>query len=221
MPSRRASAELSNKLLTVLKGTGDEVEMRRVEFVGPQVGQELVEKAGLALIFALLGILIYVALRFEPRLALGAVVATVHDTVITVGIFMLSGIDFDLTALAAVLTVIGYSVNDTVVVYDRIRENFRKVRKGSREEIINLSLNQTLSRTIMTGVSTLMVVMALYIIGGETIHGFALILLVGIFVGTFSSIYVASSLALFLGFSKADLMTVQKEGADIERRPYS
>lgn len=190
-----------------------EVERRRVEFVGPQVGDELTEQGGLAVLYALFGILIYVALRFEYRFAIGSVIALVHDVVITLGVFALLQLEFDLTVLAAILAVIGYSLNDTIVVYDRIRENFRKMRKGSAESIINRSLNQTLARTIMTSVTTLIVLVALFFLGGEIIHGFATALLIGVLIGTYSSIYVASSAVLAMGVSKADLMPVQKEGA--------
>ena len=215
-----SSAELSNKVFLALseEASGD-VELRRVEFVGPQVGDELTEQGGLAVLYSLIGILIYVALRFEWRFAVGAVVATVHDVVITVGLFSLLGIEFDLPVLAAVLAVIGYSLNDTIVVYDRVRENFRRMRKGRPVDIINSSLNQTLSRTIVTSGTTAMVVLALFILGGQIIHGFALVLLVGIIVGTYSSIYVASAAVLALGVSKEDLMPVKKEAAEMDTLP--
>ncbi len=207
------SAELSSTVLSTLKSTG-EVSMRRVEFVGPQVGDELTEDGGLAVLFSLFAILIYVALRFEYRFSVGAVAALVHDVVITLGIFSLLQIEFDLTVLAAILAVIGYSLNDTIVVFDRIRENFRKLRKGTPTEVINFSLNQTLSRTLMTSATTLIVLLALFFLGGEIIHGFALALIVGVIVGTYSSIYVASNTILALGISKEDLMQPEKEGAD-------
>jgi len=214
------SAELSDKAFQALSSAADgKVELRRVEFVGPQVGDELTEDGGLAMLYALLGILIYVALRFEYRFALGSVIALVHDVIITIGFFSLFHIEFDLSVLAAVLAVIGYSLNDTIVVYDRIRENFRKLRKGSPEEIIDTSLNQTLSRTLMTSLTTLLVLIALAVFGGEIIFGFALALIIGVVVGTYSSIYVASSSVLALGISKADLMPVVKEGADLGSEP--
>jgi len=207
-------SELSDSAQVALRQASEgEMTLRRAEFVGPQVGDELTEDGGLAMLYALAGILIYVALRFEYRFAVGSVIALVHDVVLTIGIFSLLQIEFDLTVLAAVLAVIGYSLNDTIVVYDRIRENFRKIRKGSAQEIINTSLNQTLARTLMTSVTTLLVLFALFIFGGEIIHGFALALIIGVLVGTYSSIYVASSAVLTLGISKADLMPVQKEGA--------
>lgn len=209
------SAEISDKAYAALSAaSGGGAELRRVEFVGPQVGDELTEQGGLAMLYALIGILIYVALRFEYRFALGSVIALVHDVLITLGIFSLLRIEFDLSVLAAILAVIGYSLNDTIVVFDRIRENFRKLRKGSSQEVIDASLNQTLSRTLVTSLTTLLVLIALAVFGGEIIHGFALALIIGVLVGTYSSIYVASSSVLALGVSKADLMPVEKEGAE-------
>ncbi|SFD24014.1 protein translocase subunit secF [Thiohalospira halophila DSM 15071] len=214
-----SDAELSNRVLERLREDTPGVEMRRVEFVGPQVGDELTEDGGLAMLYALIGVLIYVALRFEFRFAVGSVAALIHDVVIVVGLLALFGIEFDLTVLAALLAVVGYSLNDTIVVFDRIRENFRRMRKGEREEVVNASLNQMLSRTLMTSVTTLLVVLALFFLGGEIIHGFAAALLAGVIVGTYSSIYVASSTALALGISKADLQPVEKEGADQDEMP--
>jgi preprotein translocase subunit SecF len=214
-----SSAELSDQAFTTLASVA-KAELRRVEFVGPQVGEELTNDGGLAMLYALLGILIYVALRFEYRFAVGAVIALVHDVVVTIGIFSIFQIDFDLPVLAAVLAVIGYSLNDTIVVYDRIRENFRKMRKGTSIEIINASLNQTLSRTLVTSATTLLVLLALFIFGGEIIHGFALALIIGVVIGTYSSIYVASTSIVMMGISKTDLMPVQKEGEE-EEEPES
>ena len=216
-----SSAELSQKVLGALRdgSSGGEVELRRVEFVGPQVGDELTEQGSLAVLYSLIGILLYVMLRFEWRFALGAVVATVHDVAITMGLFSLFQIEFDLPVLAAVLAVIGYSLNDTIVVYDRVRENLRRMRKGSPLDVINQALNQTLSRTVVTSGTTALVVLALFLLGGQIIHGFALVLLVGIIVGTYSSIYVASAAVYFLGVSKEDLMPVKKEGAEVDSRP--
>ncbi len=196
-------------------------DMRRVEFVGPQVGDELTEDGGLALLYSMFGILIYVAWRFEYKFALGSVAALAHDVLITLGFFSVLQLEFDLTVLAAVLAVIGYSLNDTIVVYDRIRENFRVLRKGSAESVMNISLNQTLSRTLMTSITTLLVLVALAFLGGEIIHNFAIALLVGVVIGTYSSIYVASPLVLALGVSKEDLMEpeVEKEGADFDMMP--
>ncbi len=209
------NVELSDRAFAALKQAVEGgAELRRVEFVGPQVGDELTEDGGLAMLYALIGILIYVALRFEYRFAVGSVIALVHDVLVTIGIFSLFQIEFDLPVLAAILAVIGYSLNDTIVVFDRIRENFRKMRKGTPVEIINASLNQTLSRTLVTSLTTLLVLAALFLFGGEIIHGFALVLIIGVVVGTYSSIYVASTSVLMLGISKADLMPVKKEGAE-------
>lgn len=214
-----SNAALSSDILRALRVADASVEMRRVEFVGPQVGDELREDGGLAMLFAMMGILVYVALRFEYRFALGSVAALVHDVIITMGVFSVLQLEFDLTVLAAVLAVIGYSLNDTIVVFDRIRENFRRLRKETSEEVVNLSLNQTLSRTLMTSGTTMLVLLALFFLGGALIHGFATALLVGIFIGTFSSIYVASALVLRMGVSKADLMPIEKEGANIDELP--
>ncbi|TVP09549.1 protein translocase subunit SecF [Shewanella sp. KCT] len=192
------------------------VTQKRVEFVGPQVGKELAEQGGLAVLVALICILIYVSFRFEWRLALGSVAALAHDVIITLGVFSLFQLEFDLTVLAGVLTVVGYSLNDTIVVFDRIRENFLKMRKGTPEDVVNNSITQTMSRTIITTGTTLVVVVALFLKGGTMIHGFATALLMGIFVGTFSSIYVASFLAVKLGINREHMMPVEieKEGAD-------
>lgn len=195
------------------------IQVERVEFVGPQVGEELTNEGGLAMLYALGLILIYVAFRFEYRFALGSIAALAHDVVIVLGFFSVLQLDFDLTVLAAVLAVIGYSLNDTIVVFDRIRENFRVMRKGSTLEVVNASLNQTLSRTMMTSVTTMLVLIALFIFGGELIHNFSVALIVGVVVGTYSSIYVASSAALALGVSKEDLMPVEKEGEEFDQMP--
>lgn len=218
---KEGAAQISTEVFRALAATAEgQIEMRRVEFVGPQVGEELTEQGGLAVLFALLGILIYVALRFEYRFALGAVAALVHDVLITLGFFSLFRIQFDLSVLAAVLAVIGYSLNDTIVVYDRIRENFRKMRKAPPLEVINASLNETLARTLMTSLTTLIVLVSLFSLGGEIIHGFAAALIVGVVIGTYSSIYVASSIVLLLGISRADLVVVaKKEGAEADRAP--
>lgn len=214
-----SSAQLSSRVMQALSAATQGVEMRRVEFVGPQIGEELTEQGGLAMLYAMFGIVIYVALRFQYRFSLGAVAALVHDVLITLGIFSFFAIPFDLTVLAAILAIIGYSLNDTIVVFDRIRELFRRVRKGSPEEIMNLALNETLSRTIMTGVTTLLVLVAMFYFGGQVLHSFALALIIGILIGTYSSVYIASALALALGVSKSDLAVVQKEGADVDPRP--
>lgn len=213
--------ELSNQIMDALDL--ELKNLRRVEFVGPSVGEELTEQGGLAMLVALLCILVYVAMRFEWRFALGSVVALTHDVVLTLGLFSILQLEFDLTVLAAVLAVIGYSLNDTIVVSDRIRENFRKIRKGEPEEIINTSLTQTLNRTIITSLTTIFVLLALFFVGGALIHGFATALLFGVFIGTYSSIYVASLVALMLGISKEDLMQpeVEKEGADLEPSEFT
>ena len=213
---QRNAATLSNEVLHALQEAegGAGATLARAEFVGPQVGQELVEQGGLATLGALLGILIYVMFRFEWRLAIGTIAATVHDVIFTIGWFSLFHLEFDLTVLAAVLAVIGYSVNDTVVVLDRIRENFRKRRKGSVLEIMNRSINETLSRTLMTSLVTLLSVIVLYFIGGTVMHGFSIAMIVGILVGTYSSIYIASASALYLGISREDLLPKAKEAAD-------
>ncbi|GEM78456.1 protein translocase subunit SecF [Vibrio superstes] len=214
--------QLGSQIIRALEeGTGESVEMRRVEFVGPNVGDELAEAGGLAIIVSLICILLYVSMRFEWRLAAGAVLALAHDVIITVGIFSIMQIEVDLTIVAALLTVVGYSLNDTIVVFDRIRENFRKMRKGDSVEIINGAITQTLSRTLITSGTTLFVVIALFTKGGANIHGFATALLLGITVGTYSSIYVASNLALKLGVSREHLMPpqVEKEGAEFDEMP--
>jgi preprotein translocase subunit SecF len=201
-------------------GLGDcQVQMRRVEFVGPQVGGELTEKGGLAMIYALIGILIYVAWRFEWRFALGAVAALVHDVLITISFFSLVGLEFSLPVLAALLAVIGYSLNDTIVVFDRIRENFRKMRKGGALEVMNGSINQTLRRTILTSFTTLLVVTTLLLIGGEVIKGFSTALFIGILVGTYSSIFIASPVVLGLGISREDMLPTKKEEAEADGLP--
>jgi len=213
------SSRLSNEVFAALSKAADsKVELRRVEFVGPQVGDELAEDGALAVLVALIAILMYVAMRFEWRFAVGSVIALVHDVIIVVGLFALLQIEFDLPVLAAVLAVIGYSLNDTIVVFDRIRENFRKMRKGEPVDIVNRSLNETLSRTLVTSLTTILVLLALFFLGGEIIHGFAFALLVGVLIGTYSSIYVASTSILMLGVSKADLMAVKKEGV-VDDRP--
>jgi preprotein translocase subunit SecF len=201
-------------------GTVDcQVQMRRVEFVGPQVGDELANQGGLAMLYALIGILIYVTFRFEWRFAVGSVVALVHDVVITIGAFALFQFEFSLPVLAAVLAVIGYSLNDTIVVYDRIRENFRKMRKSNTVGIINSAINQTLPRTVLTSLTTMIVVLTLLIFGGEVIRGFSIALLIGIIIGTYSSIFVASPAVVALGITREDMMPVQKEGVEADTAP--
>jgi len=204
-------AALESRFKQILPGA----TVERVEFIGPQVGSELATNGALAVVISLLITMIYIAWRFEYRLAVGAAFALIHDPIITLGIFSGFHLTFDLKVLAAVLAIIGYSLNDTIVVFDRIRENFRKMRRGTPVDIVNASINQTLSRTIITSALTLMVVLSLFIYGGPFIHEFSLALIIGIVVGTYSSIYVASALAVAMGLSKQDLMpVVQKEEAD-------
>jgi len=216
----KGGAELSQDVLTALTPTSDTpVDIRRVEFVGPQVGEELRETGGLAVLMALAAIVVYIWFRFEKKFSVGSVLALVHDVVITVGIFALFQIEFDLTILAAILAVIGYSLNDTIVVFDRIRENFRTMRRGTPGEVMNVSVNQTLSRTVITSLTTLLVLLSLFIFGGKIINGFALALIIGVIVGTYSSIFVASTAVLALGITKEDMMPVEKEGADLDHIP--
>jgi len=211
-------AELSSEIIGLLQAANDsEIDVRRVDFVGPQVGEELTEDGGLAVLYALIAILIYVAFRFEYRFSLGAVAALVHDVLITLGIFSVLQLDFDLSVLAAILAVIGYSLNDTIVVFDRVRENFRKIRKRTSIEIVNTSINQTISRTLMTSFTTLLVLLSLFFLGGEVIHAFAMALIIGVLVGTYSSIYVATTTALALGISRSDLLLPDKEGEEMAR----
>ncbi len=211
----KAAASVSQRVIELLPGA----ELRRIEFVGPQVGDELAESGVLALLFALGGIFFYVMLRFTWKFSVGAIVATMHDVVITIGYFAVSGREFDLTVLAAVLAVLGYSLNDTVVVFDRVRENLRKMRKGTTKEIVNAALNQTLSRTLMTSGETMLAVLALLFFGGELLHGFSIALVIGIVVGTYSSIYVATATVVALGINRQELMPVVKEGGPVDERP--
>jgi preprotein translocase subunit SecF len=192
------------------------VELRRIEFVGPQVGDELREQGGLAMLLALGLVMLYIAFRFQMKFAFGAVVALIHDVIITLGFFSITSMEFDLTVLAALLAVIGYSLNDTIVVSDRIRENFRKLRRADSEEVLDISLSETLGRTVVTSLTTLLVLLALALFGGEMINGFAIALIVGVMIGTYSSIYVAASTLIVLGVSKEDLMIPVKEGSDQE-----
>ena len=209
-----SGADVNTEVKRLLDSAGQgAIDLRRVEFVGPQVGEELREQGGLAVLIALAFIVVYIWLRFEKKFSVGAVAALVHDVVITLGIFAITQIEFDLSVLAAILAVIGYSLNDTIVVFDRIRENFRLVRKSTAVQVMNISINQTLSRTIITSFTTLLVLLALFILGGETIRSFAIALIIGVVVGTYSSIYVASSSVLALGITREDMMPVVKEGA--------
>jgi preprotein translocase subunit SecF len=198
--------ELAQQILDVLQNSGEEIELRRIDFVGPQIGEELRDQGGLGMLAALFVVMLYVAWRFQFKFSVGAVVALAHDVIITLGIFSLARLEFDLTVLAAILAVVGYSLNDTIVVSDRIRENFRKIRKASPVEVVNESLSQTLWRTINTSVTTMLVLLALFFIGGELIHNFAIALMIGVGIGTYSSMYVAATLMLALNVDREDLL---------------
>ena len=201
--------KVGQQVLSALQSSAaSPVELRRSEYVGAQVGEELTEQGGLGMLLALGIVMIYVALRFQIKFSVGAVVALIHDVLIVLGIFSIFKLDFDLTVLAAILAVIGYSLNDTIVVSDRIRENFRKMRKGTTIEVINESLTQTLGRTLVTSITTLLVLLALLIFGGELIHGFALALMIGVLVGTYSSIYVAVNVLLLKCWTLLNLIMI-------------
>lgn len=210
------SAQVGDEILALLADGETGVELRRAEFVGPQVGKELTERGGLAMLFAVIMILIYIMFRFQWKFAVGSVVALVHDVIITIGMFSIFGFPFDLSVLAAILALIGYSLNDTIVVFDRIRENFRLIRQQGAESIMNTSINQTLARTVITGLTTLFVLMALLFLGGEAVRGFSLALIIGIIVGTYSSVYTASASALALDVTTDDLIPkkIDKEAID-------
>ncbi len=210
-----AADEVSTQIIEALAAHADLApELRRVEFVGPQVGAELATDGALAALFAIIGILIYVAFRFEWKFAVGAITATVHDALLVLGFFALFDIEFDLTVLAAVLALIGYSLNDTIVVYDRIRENFIEARRSEARDVVNLSVNQTLARTVVTGGTTLFVLLSLFFVGGAVVHSFAIALIVGIIVGTYSSVFVASSMVILLGVTREDMLPKQEEVDD-------
>ena len=207
--------KLAEQVVEVLQGENEQIDLRRVDFVGPQIGEELREDGGLGMLTALAVVMLYVAIRFQLKFSVGAVLALAHDVIITLGIFSLARFEFDLTVLAAVLAVVGYSLNDTIVVSDRIRENFRKIRKASPVEVINESLSQTLWRTINTSATTFIVLLALFFIGGELIHNFAIALMIGVGIGTYSSIYVAATAMLALNLDREDLLeTVEGELVD-------
>ena len=211
---------LAEKLAEVLRAGGKyQVDIASVSFVGPQVGDDLRDQGGIGMILAFALVMLYVAMRFQFKFSVGAVAALTHDVIIVVGIFSFFQWDFDLTVLAAILAVIGYSINDTIVVFDRIRENFRIMRKSSVNEVINTSITQTLSRTLVTSLTTALTLVALYYFGGPLIHGFATALLLGIIVGTYSSVYIASTIAVALKVSKEDLMPPEKEGSELDAMP--
>jgi len=212
------SGQVGEKILALLTAGGQSVDLRRVEFVGPQVGEELTERGGLAMLFAIIMILIYIMFRFQWKFAVGSVIALVHDVLIAIGIFSVFQIPFDLSVLAAVLAVIGYSLNDTIVVFDRIRENFRLIRREGAEAIMNRSVNQMLGRTVITSLTTLLVLLALLLLGGEAVRGFSIALIIGIVVGTYSSIYTASAAALVLDVNPEDLLPA-KEDKNVDDLP--
>ena len=210
------NSSIGETVFNILQNNNLEGELKRIEFVGPQVGSELRDQGGLGMLVALFMILLYVAFRFQYKFALGAVAALAHDVVIILGLFSLFAWDFDLTVLAALLAVIGYSLNDTIVVSDRIRENFRIERDTSSEETVNLSINQTLGRTIITSFTTLLVLFALFIFGGELIRGFSLALIIGVLIGTYSSIYVVANILMSLSITQDDLAVPEPEGAEFD-----
>ena len=217
------SAEVSSNVERILKsGSVSDFELKSVEFVGPTFGKELFEQGILALIYALIGVMIYVMFRFEWKYSLGSVAALIHDVLITLGIFSFIGMEFNQAVLAALLAVIGYSLNDTIVVFDRIRENFRKMRETGTEEVMNFSINQTLPRTILTSLTTLLVLVALFVFGGDALKGFSATLIIGVLIGTYSSIFVASPTVLVLGAKAEDLIPdeIEKENADQPEMPY-
>jgi preprotein translocase subunit SecF len=210
---------VGDQVVDILSANGDKVELRREDTVGPQIGEELRDDGGLGMLAALAIVMLYVAVRFQYKFSVGAVSALIHDVIITLGIFSIFKIEFDLTVLAAVLAVIGYSLNDTIVVSDRIRENFRLIRKATPVEVINESLTQTLGRTIITSLTTVLVLLALFYWGGELIHNFSLALLIGVTVGTYSSIYVAANILLMMDVGREDLMPQEREQAEIDDLP--
>ena len=217
MSAQNSDAKVSADIVDILrKASAEEIDLRSVEFIGPQFGKELFEQGILALVYALIGVMIYVAFRFEWKFSLGSVAALIHDVVITLGLFSILSLEFTLPVLAALLAVIGYSLNDTIVVFDRIRENFRKLRESDTEQTMNVSINQTLPRTILTSLTTLLVLFALYFAGGDALNGFAATLIIGVVIGTYSSIFVASPTVLALGVRADDLIIeeVEKEGAE-------
>lgn len=209
-----SSSQVSTNILKALHASEKGIELRRIEFVGPQVGEELTVNGTLALLMAFIGIMIYIAFRFEWKFSVGAIAALIHDALMVVGFLSLTWVEFDLTTLAAILALIGYSNNETIVIFDRVRENFINVRKGDTYEIVNMSVNQTLLRSIITHLTTLIVLSALYFVGGASVHSFSVSLMVGVIVATYSSIYVSTGLAVALGISREDLVPPPKEELD-------
>ncbi|SDM28342.1 preprotein translocase subunit SecF [Modicisalibacter muralis] len=210
---------VGEQVIQALRQGGESVDLIRAEFVGSQVGDQLRDQSGLGMLVAMAGVALYVAIRFQYKFAIGALVALVHDVIIVLGVFSIFQLDFDLTALAAVLAVIGYSLNDTIIIFDRIRENIRKSRSEDMPMIFNEAINQTLARTLATSGTTLLVLLALLLLGGDTIHNFALALIIGVGIGTFSSIYVASALLLVIGFRREDMIPAPKENAEEDELP--
>ena len=211
-------SDLADKVVQAL-GQDQSIDLRRVDYVGPQVGEELRDEGGLGMLAALLVVMLYVAVRFQYKFSIGAVVALGHDVIITLGLFSILGLEFDLTVLAAVLAVVGYSLNDTIIVFDRIRENFRLLRKADSLSVVNESLTQTLDRTLMTSFTTLLVLFTLFVVGGELIHNFAIALLFGIIIGTYSSIYIASNILLGMNTSREDLVPQVREDDEFDGLP--
>lgn len=210
---------VGEQVLGVLRQGGESVDLVRAEFVGSQVGDQLRDQSGLGMLTAMAGVALYVAIRFQYKFAIGALVALVHDVIVVLGVFSIFQLDFDLTALAAVLAVIGYSLNDTIIIFDRIRENIRKSRSEDMAVIFNEAINQTLARTLATSGTTLLVLLALLLLGGDTVHNFALALIIGVAIGSFSSIYVASALLLVIGFQREDMIPAPKENAEEDELP--
>lgn len=211
--------QISQRVAEALRQVDPGVQIRRTEVVGPQVGEDLTEQGGLAILFTFIGILIYVGFRFEKKMAAGTVLAAMHDPIVILGFFAATQLTFDLSVLAAVLAVIGYSINDTVVVFDRVREVFLLMRKATPTEVLNKAINETLSRTVMTSFSVLFVVVSLYLFAGETLAGFSIAIIIGVLVGTYSSVFVAGALALDMGVKALDLMEIKKEDPELDALP--
>nr|WP_269140974.1 protein translocase subunit SecF [Steroidobacter gossypii] len=211
--------EVSRRVAAALAQVDPGVQVRRTEVVGPQVGEDLTEQGGLAILFTFIGILIYVGFRFEKKMAAGTVLAALHDPIVILGFFAATQLTFDLSVLASVLAVIGYSINDTVVVFDRVREVFREMRKATPTQVLNAAINQTLSRTLMTSFSVLFVVVSLYAFAGESLKGFSIAIIIGVLIGTYSSIFVAGALAHDLGVNAQDLMPVKHDDPELDALP--
>lgn len=205
------AAGLAERIAAAIQVPGNSAQLKRIEFVGPQIGEELRDSGGLGLLAAFAAVMLYVAIRFQYKFAVGAILALMHDVIVTVGFFSVFGLEFDLTVLAAVMAIIGYSINDTIVVFDRVRENFRLLRKAGSLEVFNVSMTQTLERTVITGLTVMLVLVALFYVGGEAIHNFSIAMLVGVGFGVYSSVYVASSLTLSTGIEREDLLPTPKE----------